>query len=118
MSLSGHNSCFAQVKRSSSSGFATGRQLRPATRFSLKRKAPHATVAGTATGATKEYADRFRLNNLSPQKGARRQEKRKGRGYGSGQVGAHHAATAHHYMQPLQLTTALLLRREEPVVLE
>jgi len=83
----------AQVNRSSSSTFATGRQLRPATRFSLKRKAPHATVAGTAEGATKEFADRFRLNNLSPQKGARRQEKRKGRGYGSGQVGAHHAAT-------------------------
>ncbi|DBA78168.1 TPA: 50S ribosomal protein L15 [Trebouxia sp. C0005] len=76
-----------QVNRSSSSVFATGRQLRPATRFSLKRKAPHATVAGTATGATKEFADRFRLNNLSPQKGARRQEKRKGRGYGSGQGG-------------------------------
>ena len=30
--------------------------------------------------------ERFRLNNLSPQPGARKADKRKGRGYGSGQV--------------------------------
>ena len=31
-------------------------------------------------------AERLRLNNLSPQEGSRKKEKRKGRGYGSGQV--------------------------------
>ena len=35
---------------------------------------------------TAEPAERFRLNNLSPQPGARRPNKRKGRGYGAGQV--------------------------------
>lgn len=31
-------------------------------------------------------AERLRLNNLSPQEGARHKEKRKGRGYSAGQV--------------------------------
>jgi hypothetical protein len=31
-------------------------------------------------------ADRFRLDNLGPEPGSRREEKRKGRGYGAGQV--------------------------------
>lgn len=32
------------------------------------------------------YGERFRLNNLSPQEGSRKNRKRKGRGYGAGQV--------------------------------
>ena len=38
-------------------------------------------------------APRLRLNNLGPEKGSRRPEQRKGRGYGAGQVrGSEHAA--------------------------
>ena len=33
-----------------------------------------------------QAAERLRMDNLSPPKGSRRQEKRKGRGYGAGQV--------------------------------
>jgi hypothetical protein len=36
-------------------------------------------------------SERLRLHNLSPQKGSRRDEKRKGRGYGGHQVGMHAA---------------------------
>ena len=114
--VSGSHYCFSvQVNRACSSDFATGRLLRPVTRLGLKRKAPHATVAATATGATTEYADRFRLNNLSPQKGARRQEKRKGRGYGSGQV---RLCTCSAMLMSafFQLNTDLILCRVEPVV--
>ena len=114
--VSGSQYCFSvQVNRSCSSDFATGGLLRPATRLCLKRKAPHATVAATATGATTEVADRFRLNNLSPQKGARRQEKRKGRGYGSGQV---RLCTCSAMLMSVffQLNTGLILCRVEPVV--
>jgi hypothetical protein len=39
-------------------------------------------------------SDRLRLHNLSPQKGSRRDEKRKGRGYGGHQVGT--AAACKH----------------------
>ena len=71
----------SQVVPSSSSAFVQGRMIsapRPAAaRCSAQRLVTHAAAA---------QAERFRLNNLSPQEGSRRKEKRKGRGYGSGQV--------------------------------
>ncbi len=48
------------------------------------RAASKATYEGYFSA---EPAERLRLNNLSPQPGARRPNKRKGRGYGAGQVG-------------------------------
>lgn len=84
-----HCPWYLQVGRSCSSSFSIGRPLLPSTRANLKRKAayvaPVAAAAASTTTVT-ESNERFRLNNLSPQKGARRQEKRKGRGYGAGQV--------------------------------
>ena len=72
----------AQALQASSSGFAQGRMLSvprsAATRCSVQRLVTYAAAAPTA--------ERLRLNNLSPQEGSRRKEKRKGRGYGSGQV--------------------------------
>ncbi|KAL3141977.1 50S ribosomal protein L15 [Trebouxia sp. C0010 RCD-2024] len=79
-----------RVGRSCSSSFSIGRPLLPSTRASLKRKAAYVApvaAAAASTTAVTESNERFRLNNLSPQKGARRQEKRKGRGYGAGQGG-------------------------------
>ena len=40
----------------------------------------------TVAAAAAEPAERLRLNNLSPQEGARQKERRKGRGYGGHQV--------------------------------
>lgn len=58
-----------------------------ATRCSVQRLVTYAAAAPTA--------ERLRLNNLSPQEGSRKKEKRKGRGYGSGQVrGSQDAAFA------------------------
>lgn len=89
------STCYLQVGPSC---FNTGRRLLPFTRLPLKRKAAYvapkaaaATAPAPAIAVTEssDKSERFRLNNLSPQKGARRQEKRKGRGYGAGQVGVH-----------------------------
>jgi hypothetical protein len=41
---------------------------------------------GAAAVVVRAEAERLRLHNLSPQKGSRRDEKRKGRGYGGHQV--------------------------------
>ena len=64
-----------------SSAFAQGRMIsapRPAAaRCGAARLVAHAAAA---------QGDRLRLNNLSPQDGSRRKVKRKGRGYGAGQV--------------------------------
>ncbi|EIE23535.1 ribosomal protein L15 [Coccomyxa subellipsoidea C-169] len=49
------------------------------------RAASKATYEGYFSA---EPAERLRLNNLSPQPGARRPNKRKGRGYGAGQGGS------------------------------
>lgn len=64
------------------SKFAQGQKV-CALRSSTERIAAQRLVARAAA-----ETERFRLNNLSPQKGSRRQEKRKGRGYGSGQGGS------------------------------
>lgn len=70
-----------QASPASSSAFAQGRVLsvpRPAaSRCSAQRLVTYAAAA---------TEERLRLNNLSPQEGSRRKEKRKGRGYGAGQV--------------------------------
>jgi hypothetical protein len=72
----------AQALPASSSAFAQGRMLSvprsAASRCTAQRLVTYAAAAPTA--------DRLRLNNLSPQEGSRKKEKRKGRGYGSGQV--------------------------------
>ena len=44
------------------------------------------TDEAEAEGWTAVQPPRLRLNNLSPQVGARRKDTRKGRGYGAGQV--------------------------------
>ena len=80
------NTCCLQVGRSSSSVFSKGQPFLPSAQLSLKRKATFAAPIVAAAATAAESTDRFRLNNLSPQKGSRRPEKRKGRGYGAGQV--------------------------------
>lgn len=85
-----HLSSNSLVRGSCSSRFARGTPLKPSARLFAKRKAFEVTAAAAGTltkSPKKESSERFRLNNLSPQKGARRLEKRKGRGYGSGQGG-------------------------------
>ena len=72
-----------QAPSFSSSAFCSGSRLQLVARRPLRQSASSSRQITQAAAATPE---RFRLNNLSPQKGARRQEKRKGRGYGSGQV--------------------------------
>lgn len=52
----------------------------------VHRAARPSVVQATATAAADE-AERLRLNNLSPQPGAKRPKTRKGRGYGAGQGG-------------------------------
>jgi len=78
-----------QVTHSSCSGFCRGTQLlrlqpRPASRAAgvLLIRAAKQEVSVQSRAPT----ERLRLNNLSPQPGARRPDKRKGRGYGGGQV--------------------------------
>lgn len=69
------------VSPASSSAFAQGRTLsvpRPA--------AARCSAQRLVTFAAAAQAERLRLNNLSPQDGSRRKAKRKGRGYGAGQV--------------------------------
>lgn len=49
------------------------------------------SIKAATSAAFEEYfsapsEERLRLNNLSPQPGSRRPNKRKGRGYGAGQV--------------------------------
>lgn len=78
-----------QVSQASCSGFCRGTQLlrlqpRPASRAA-------GVLVITAAKSAESLQDRIpterlRLNNLSPQPGARRPDKRKGRGYGAGQV--------------------------------
>ena len=43
-------------------------------------------LAAPVQASAGEDAERFRLNNLSPQPGSKKARKRKGRGYGAGQV--------------------------------
>lgn len=50
--------------------------------------------------------ERLRLNNLSPQPGARKGDKRKGRGYGAGQVSMESSAAC--MTRPEQSAGALL----------
>lgn len=52
---------------------------------SLAVRAPSARALRVSTPVVAE-AERLRLNNLSPQKGSRHKETRKGRGYSAGQV--------------------------------
>lgn len=49
-------------------------------------KAARPSVAVVQATAAVEDAERLRLNNLSPQPGAKKNKNRKGRGYGAGQV--------------------------------
>ena len=75
------NVAFSQATPASSSAFAQGRVLsvpRPA--------AARCQAQRLVTFAEAPQAERLRLSNLSPQDGSRRKEKRKGRGYGAGQV--------------------------------
>ena len=77
------------MSHGSCSGFCRGTQLlrlqpRPASRAA-------GVLVITAAKSAESLQDRIpterlRLNNLSPQPGARRPDKRKGRGYGAGQV--------------------------------
>ena len=48
---------------------------------------PRAARVGVVQCIAEDESERLRLNNLSPQEGARRKKTRKGRGYGAGQGG-------------------------------
>ena len=50
------------------------------------RTQPFTAARGAAVVVRAAEGERLRLHNLSPQKGSRRDEKRKGRGYGGHQV--------------------------------
>lgn len=72
-----------QVSRVSSSTFMRGASVissRPVAPLRMAMRSLSITAAAAPT------TERLRLNNLSPQDGARRKNKRKGRGYGAGQV--------------------------------
>ena len=51
-----------------------------------RRSAPPLAVRAAVAEAGVETEERLRLHNLAPQPGSRRPNKRKGRGYGAGQV--------------------------------
>ena len=72
-----------QVKPALAGSFFSGKQLQ---QRSLVAKAARPSIA-VVSSAVAEEAERLRLNNLSPQDGARKIKNRKGRGYGAGQVG-------------------------------
>ena len=73
-----------QVKPALASSFFTGSRMRLQC-FSTRMVRPTVTAVRAAAAAA-ETEERYRLNNLSPQPGARKQKNRKGRGYGAGQV--------------------------------
>ncbi|EFN56964.1 hypothetical protein CHLNCDRAFT_143546 [Chlorella variabilis] len=73
----------AQVKPALAGSFFSGKQLQ---QRSLVAKAARPSIA-VVSSAVAEEAERLRLNNLSPQDGARKSKNRKGRGYGAGQGG-------------------------------
>ena len=74
-----------QVKPALTSSFFTGSRMRLQC-FSTRMVRPTVTAVRAAAAAAAETDERYRLNNLSPQPGARKQKNRKGRGYGAGQV--------------------------------
>ncbi len=75
---------FVQAKPLLAGSFFSGKQLQQ--RALVARAArPNAVVR---SAVAEEEAERLRLNNLSPQDGARKGKNRKGRGYGAGQVRA------------------------------
>merc|ERR1712063_125747 len=68
-----------RAQASTSSAFLKG--------SALSMRAPAALAMRVPASPIKAEAERLRLNNLSPQKGARHKEMRKGRGYSAGQGG-------------------------------
>eukprot|EP00475_Leptophrys_vorax_P036266 TRINITY_DN6095_c0_g2_i1.p1 TRINITY_DN6095_c0_g2~~TRINITY_DN6095_c0_g2_i1.p1 ORF type:complete len:256 (+),score=10.68 TRINITY_DN6095_c0_g2_i1:181-948(+) len=80
------SSLFAQTTALSSSSSASfrGSALAVPRRVSVAAAAP-AAVAVRAQAGDAAVQERFRLNNLAPQPGSRRKEKRKGRGHAAGQ---------------------------------
>lgn len=77
---------------SSSSPFSTGTQFQCRAAVLPQRVLPRNLSLAVRAAANEEVMavaeERFRLNNLSPQPGSKRQAKRKGRGYGAGQGGS------------------------------
>jgi large subunit ribosomal protein L15 len=70
-----------------SSTFFTGKQLQQRAAVSAPRAARIAAPLTISAAAAIDDEERYRLNNLSPQPGARKKDTRKGRGYGAGQGG-------------------------------
>jgi len=56
-------------------------------RIQARVQPPRAARVAVVQCVAEDEAERLRLNNLSPQEGARRKKTRKGRGYGAGQGG-------------------------------
>ena len=56
-------------------------------RIQARVQPPRAAMVAVVQCVAEDEAERLRLNNLSPQEGARRKKTRKGRGYGAGQGG-------------------------------
>lgn len=69
-----------QARAFSAPAFVKGQAVQPSIRTALVKPFRAVTVQVSAS-------ERLRLNNLSPVKGSRRAEKRKGRGYSAGQGG-------------------------------
>lgn len=70
--------------QSRSSVFFSGNQIQQRTATSAPRAA---RIVAPVMATTADDAERLRLNNLSPQPGAKKGPNRKGRGYGAGQGG-------------------------------
>mmetsp|Transcript_20587 Transcript_20587/g.61988 ORF Transcript_20587/g.61988 Transcript_20587/m.61988 type:complete len:266 (-) Transcript_20587:492-1289(-) len=66
----------------------TGRMISAPRPAMARLAAQRLVVFAQAATAAPPTEERFRLNNLSPQEGSRRKNKRKGRGYGAGQGGS------------------------------
>ena len=73
--------------QASCSSFASGARIALHPRAAVcRRSALPLAVRAAVADADVEVEERLRLHNLAPQPGSRRPNKRKGRGYGAGQV--------------------------------
>ena len=95
-------SLMLQASHASCSAFCKGgpvQVLQPRRRSCVGSLVIRAASKSTYEEYFTETTERLRLDNLSPQPGARRPNKRKGRGYGAGQV--HYYQGAHWFLNKL-----------------
>ena len=107
-----------QVKHASCSGFCRGTQLLSLQPRSAARSAGVLLIRAAGKEADLQAripTERLRLNNLSPQPGARRPNKRKGRGYGAGQVGVQGTTSSQYCRVHLRFDSQLHAWWSSPV---